>query len=91
MQRCGEIENLECQKTIYLTEARIGYRADFSFRDLRKGYDSFAESKGFETEGWLIKLKLYRTYGPGPLWIFRGSHKAPKLDEIVLPTLWLNS
>jgi hypothetical protein len=76
------IKDIKVQQTIYLTEARIRYIADFSVFDLERNELVFWEAKGVETPEWRLKLKLYKVYGPAPLNIFRG-HEIP--IELVIP------
>lgn len=88
MERAGQITGIEVQPTVYLTDADIGYRPDFRAIDLstaNKGNEFFIEAKGFPTPEWKIKKRLWEYYGPGELWIYVGSYKNPKLDEIVKP------
>jgi len=79
----GEIELTSFQKTIYLTDARIQYRPDFEYKDLKNGLLTYVEAKGFETPSWRIKRKLWISYGPGKLIIYKGSHLRPKVHEIL--------
>lgn len=85
MESTGAVSEIKHQHTVYLTKARIGYRADFRIFDNEKNRYTLVESKGFPTEVWQIKLKLYRVYGEFPLWIFKGSHGKPYFDEEVIP------
>ena len=87
-EKAGLIKNIRQQQTIYLTEARIGMRPDFTVWDKEFNQDVFAEFKGFETDAWLIKLKLYRVYGDRPMKIYRGTPKNVYLAETVLPKFW---
>jgi hypothetical protein len=84
-EKAGEIRNLRCQVHIYLSEARIGYIPDFGFEFVATSEPGFAEAKGFESDIWKLKKRLWKAYGPGPLEIWKGSHKKPKLIETVYP------
>jgi hypothetical protein len=53
--------------------------------DLKSGEFVWAEAKGFETDPWKIKRKLWQYYGPGKLEIYKGSAKSFKLYETVIP------
>ena len=78
-----EISELRCQETIYLTKARIIYKPDFSF--IENSEKRFVEAKGFETPEWRIKRRLWGSYGPGPLEIYKGSAKSFVLHETIIP------
>jgi predicted nuclease of restriction endonuclease-like RecB superfamily len=82
MEKAGEVKDIKAQDTVYLSKARIIYKPDFKI-ETTAGETAWVEAKGFETPEWRIKLRLWKAYGPGPLWIFRGSHANPKLDEVV--------
>ncbi len=83
----GEIRIIQCQKHVKLTRAAIVAIPDFYLQDIKTGEFFFAESKGFETERWLIVLKLWRKYGPGRLEIYKGNYKKIYLAEVVIPDL----
>lgn len=84
-EKAGEIKEIQCQDHVYLTEARICYIADFKFIDLKTKAETWAEAKGFETDVWKIKKKLWEYYGPGKLEIYKGSAKKVFLKEVVNP------
>lgn len=84
-EKCGEISDIQHQDHVYLTEARICYIADFKFLDKKTNEYAWAEAKGFETPEWKIKLKLWRYYGPGRLYIYKGSAKRVTLTDEILP------
>lgn len=81
----GEIEILQVQDHIYLTDARVPYIADFKCLDVHKNEEFWVEAKGYESPVWPTKKKLYRFYGPGRLEIYKGTYKNPILDEIIIP------
>ena len=83
-ERVGEITNLRHQHQVRFTDAGITWRLDFSFT--RDGAQWFAEAKGLETEAYLIKKKLWRVYGIGPLEIWRGTAANPRHTETIIPT-----
>lgn len=84
-ERAGEIRNIQRQVGVELTRACIRCKLDFSFEDVATGETRYAEAKGAETDRWRIWLKLFREYGLAPLEIWKGSHTAPRLVEIVKP------
>ena len=73
LQRDGQIDGLDFQVQLWLTDADIGYKPDFAYR--QDGRIVFEETKGFDTDRWRIIKKLWRYYGPGLLRILkRGAH-----------------
>lgn len=82
-EKAKEIEVVQHQPHVYLTQARIHYIPDFRIFDYKKNDFVFVEAKGFETPEWRIKKKLWSFYGPASLEIFRGSDKKPFLDEVI--------
>jgi hypothetical protein len=82
-EMAGEISELKTQASVYLTDARILYKPDFSY--LENGVEQFAESKGFETSDWRIKRRLWGCYGPGPLHIWKGSAARLAHHETITP------
>lgn len=84
-ERAGEISDIKCQQTIVLQdgprEVKISWRVDFSF--LEDGALAFAEAKGFPTESYSLKLKLFRGTRKEKLYIYKGTHLRPTLAEIV--------
>lgn len=88
-EKVGEVREIMQQPTIYITEARIGMRPDYSAIDVKTDELFYIEAKGHESDVWKIKLKLYRWYGPAKLEIYKGTYARPKLDEVVVPKLLL--
>lgn len=94
-QKAGEIRNVRTQQSVYLTDARIQYIADFAY-EVRTGYvdkdrfdlweSEWAEFKGFETDTWRIKRRLWMHYGPGRLVVYKGS--ATKLSQFEVLDPW---
>lgn len=83
LQKIGEIRDLKCQVSCYLTDARILYKPDFSF--VRDGQTVFAEAKGFETAVWRIKRRLWKHYGDGVLEVYKQGRSGPFLSETITP------
>lgn len=81
----GEVTDVKCQETVYLTEARIIYKPDFSYIDSQTKKKIYAEAKGFETPEWRIKRRLWEYYGPGILEIYKGSYTSFQLHETLKP------
>jgi len=82
-QAMGDISDLKCQAEVRLTDANIIYKPDFSF--VERGRMAYAEAKGMETASWRIKRRLWTEYGPGLLYIYKGNHKYPFLNEVIDP------
>ncbi len=85
-EKAGELRDIRRQHTVYLTEARIGYRADFRVFDIKLEQYVWVEFKGFDTPEWMLKKKLWGVYGPGPLRIFKAGKPYPSLVTTVFPT-----
>jgi hypothetical protein len=77
-------QNIVCQKSVYLSEAKIQYIVDFFCQDII-GADVYVEAKGFETAIWKLKRKLWKVYGPGLLLVYKGSAARPFLHEEIIP------
>lgn len=87
-EKAGEIKDIATQVKVYLTAARIGYIADFCFFDSTLNQPVWAEAKGYPTESWAIKKRLWSAgYGPGRLEIYTGSHLRLRMTEVVVSTL----
>lgn len=84
-EAAGEIKDLRVQVRIPLTKANIVYVVDFSYVLSETGETEYCESKGFETDVWKIKKRLYKFYGPGKLIIYTGSYKDPRITETINP------
>jgi hypothetical protein len=86
LEMAGEIKDIRHQHTVHMTRARIGYRADYSWVNCKTNETEYGEMKGFETELWLIKKKLWKYYGPGKLFVFKsGSKSRVYLAEEIVP------
>ena len=83
MEQAGEIHSITIQDSVYLTNARIQYVADFKFINATTGLPEWAEAKGFETPEWRIKRRLWMHYGPGTLHIYMGNWTKPFLKETI--------
>ena len=85
-ERGGEIRDLAHHPgTVFLTDARVQYRPDFRWTNAATGETEYGEFKGFETPEWRIKRRLWSVYGPGKLYIWRGSVSRLTLDEVITP------
>lgn len=83
----GEIEDIKRQETVVLQDGpqnmRITWRVDFSFIDVKTGKKVYAEAKGYPTEVYALKLKMFRKNPPGRLEIYKGTYKNPILTEVI--------
>jgi len=84
-QEAQEIKDLKCQQVVVLQggppSLRINWKIDFSFVDCKTEQLTYVEAKGFPTDTYKLKLKLYRANPPAPLEIWSGSYKYPRLVE----------
>jgi len=91
-EQAGEIEHLKHEHRIALTLSKIAYIADFMVRCTSETkQEMFIEAKGFESARWPIIRKLWRFYGPGPLEIWKGDYRRPRLDETIIPVEWVTT
>lgn len=80
-EKSGEIRDIEYQPKIYLTEARILYKPDFSFyRGEKKIY---VDVKGAETAVFKLKKRLWASYIDAPLEIVKKKSSRFIITEIV--------
>lgn len=84
LEKAGEIFEIQTQDHVYLTDARILYIPDFKFKN-KDGIEEWAEAKGYETDVWRIKRRLWSYYGPGRLTVFKGSANKLRIDEVIVP------
>jgi hypothetical protein len=80
--KAGEIDSIQPQDHVYLTNARILSIVDFKCTRPDKTH-FWVEAKGYPTDVWRLKKKLWKHYGPGDLEIWIGSYTRPKLDETI--------
>lgn len=84
-EKVGELSQLRCQPNVFLTDAKIRMIPDFSAVEVKTKELVYFEAKGFETDIWRLKKKLWEFYGPGRLQIYKGSHKKLILTEELKP------
>lgn len=84
-QKAGEIRIVKSQAHVYLTEAKYHCIPDFECFDLKLNDLFWVEAKGFEVQRWGDTKKLWRVYGPGPLEIWKGTYRKPRLVETLRP------
>lgn len=79
-----EIIKIDCQVIVYLTPARISYRADFRCWENETDH-FFVEAKGCRGERWMIIRKLWKVFGPTRLEVWEGRHNKPYLSNTIFP------
>lgn len=72
LEKAGEISNIRTQVHVYLSASRILYIPDYVFFDHKVGQDVYGDFKGFEDKVWSIKKRLWKSYGPGILRVYKG-------------------
>lgn len=85
MEKAGEIKDIQVQDHVYLTEARICSIPDFKYFNLKTNEHEWAEFKGYETDVWRIKRRLWKHYGPGVLKVYKKKYRGIYLDETIIP------
>lgn len=83
LERAGHISELKLQPQVCLSDAQIGYKPDFSF--IEDGRLVFVEVKGFETQEWLLKQKLWSVYGPSELRVERMEGQRCRTLRVIHP------
>lgn len=81
----GILTVLATQYEVRLTDAQIIYKADFFVEYKNPPQMALVEAKGFPTDTWRLKLKLYEHYGPFPLYLYEGRYDRFKLTNVIIP------
>ncbi len=86
-ESAGEIKDLRCQHVVELQpgarNTRITWAIDFSFTNVKTGKTEFCEAKGYPTDVYRLKLKMF-TYRPqGRLEIWGGDYRRLVLMETI--------
>lgn len=84
-EKAGLLTDIKIQDKVSLSRAKIIYIADFSALNLETEEREWYEFKGFETEKWRIKRRLWMSYGPGKLLIYKGRVGKIFLHETLTP------
>ncbi len=85
MERAGLVKDIVQQPHVKLTRAEVVYIPDFKCFDVEKEETFWVEAKGAESPEYRIKRRLWKEYGPGPLYVYKGTWQRPKLFEIIIP------
>ena len=84
-ERDGELTNIKRQQRVVLQDGDkdvlIAWKVDFSAEVVATKETIYIESKGIETNDYVLKLKLWRKNPPATLEIWKGSHAKPYLHE----------
>lgn len=84
-EKLGEIRDIKRQQQVVLqggsNETRITWRLDFSAVDCKTDKVFYVEAKGFETNDFRIKLKLWKMLKPATLEIWKGGYMRPFMAE----------
>lgn len=93
LQKAELIQNLERYPSVLLKPAckeckakAIRYKVDMCYQD-KQGVTRYVEAKGAECRTWLRNKRLWKDYGPGPLEVWKGDWKRPRLVEIIEPAV----
>ena len=85
----GLIRTIKRQQTVLLEDLKTGerrrWKVDFSFVDIATGETNYVEAKGYETNDYLRKRNMWRKNPPARLEIWKGSHRSPRVVEVILP------
>lgn len=85
LQAGGYIEGLQRHGSVRLTEAKISYKPDFQAFHKEFQAQVYYEAKGVETERWCLVKRLWKVYGPGRLFIYKGNVRGVYLSEEIIP------
>lgn len=83
LEKSGVIEGLRFQPQTYLSDAKVGYKVDFFYR--QNGIDIYEEVKGKETEEYRIKRLLWHRYGPAQLRVTKKRRGRFYVYETIMP------
>ena len=84
-EKAGELKDVRQQVSVYLTDARIQMIPDYSAVNVETGETEYHESKGAESDVYRIKRRLWKYYGPGKLYVYKGSYRKVYLHEVIIP------
>lgn len=84
-ERAGEIKNIKQQVRVSLSNAEIVMIPDYSYVVIATNVTEYAEAKGFETEIYRLKRRLWKAYGPGKLLVYKARGTTPFLFETIVP------
>lgn len=76
-ERVGELRDIKVKPNVRITEAGILVIPDFSAVETKTDQLRYHEAKGCVTEVWLLKMRLWRCYGPAPIDVYVASSRGP--------------
>lgn len=87
-ERAGEITNLRCQVKVRFHTHDYGYVnmiPDFAAELVNTGETVYFEAKGVKTREYMRKEKAWALGGPGPLFVYSGNWRSPRVTKTVIP------
>ena len=85
-EKLGECQLIQIEATVHLTRARILYKPDFKIFDNKLQETVWEEMKGFKTQSWAMKRRLWKEgYGPGLLRVWYLGQSGIYLGEEIRP------
>jgi len=93
-QLAGEVELIQTQAKVSVcgpqghscdSKCKIEYWPDFKIREVASGEIIYEEMKGFATDVWRIKRRLWFHYGPGLLRVYGKNSRGVYLAEEIYP------
>lgn len=85
LEHGGEIKDIHLQPNVMLTNANIRMIPDFKAFDIKLNQEVYFEAKGYETDVYRIKRRLWKFYGPAILRVYKGSAARLTLFEEIIP------
>lgn len=84
-EKSGDIRNLKWQATVEL-DYQVRWKIDWSFEQSPDWHLRFAEAKGKEDRDFKLKFRMWcNGCAKGPLELWRGNHRRPYLDIVIMP------
>lgn len=81
----GELSQITVKPNVRITKSKILVIPDFSAIDTATGELRYHEAKGFRSEVWLLKMRLWRQYGPAPIDVYVAGSNGPVFSETIAP------
>lgn len=79
----GELSEITVKPNVRITKSKILCIPDFSAVDTATGQLRYHEAKGFRSEVWRIKMRLWRNYGPAPIDVYVAGSNGPVFAETI--------
>jgi hypothetical protein len=83
-ERAGELKLIQVEDHV-LISGWYRYVPDFKCQDTTTGEFFWVEAKGFANDRWPSTRRGWIHAGPGKLEVWKGTHRNPKLDEVIIP------